>query len=248
MFAWFVLGICVLLGVTLAGRWFTTADPKDLLKVLTRLALGLVVCAIIFLAVTGRLGFAIPLLIAAFWWFVRNSLKGLFFSGAQKAFRRAASASSANGSESDIRTDYLRMYLNHSSGEISGEVLRGRFKGATLTELSTAEIVDLLNECHANDAKSAQLLETYLDKTLGPEWRENWSEQEAKSNRQAGAETSGPMTRKEALEVLGLGGTPDSDEIKAAHHKLMQKMHPDLGGSTWLASKVNQAKDLLLKA
>ena len=248
MLAWFVLGISILLGVTLAGRWFATADPKDMLRILTRLGLGLVVCAIIFLALTGRLGFAIPLLVAAFWWVVRSSLKGILFRGAPKAFRRAGSGSSGNGGESGIRTDYLRMFLNHSIGEISGEFLKGPFKGATLTDLSTTQIIELLNECHANDAKSAHLLETYLDKTVGPEWREDWSGQGANSNGQAGSAASGPMTMEEALEVLGLSGRPDRDEIKAAHHKLMQKMHPVLGGSTWLASKINQAKDLLLSA
>jgi hypothetical protein len=245
MFAWFVLALCLVLGIVLAGRWFATADPKNLLKVLTRLGLGLLICAVIFLAVTGRLAFAIPLLVAGFWWFVRNGIKNLLYRGASKAFGAATGAKQADNGQSDISTEYLRMRLDHESGEVSGEVLKGRFKGAGLTDLSTPEIIELLQECQSADQKSAQLLETYLDKTIGPEWRETWSHETAGGKK---SEASGPMTRDEALEVLGLTGTPDVDEIKSAHHKLMQKMHPDMGGSTWLASKINQAKDLLLKA
>ena len=55
------------------------------------------------------------------------------------------------------------------------------------------------------------------------------------------------MTRELALEILGLKGEPDRDEIIKAHRTLMQRMHPDRGGSDYLAKKINQAKDFLLK-
>ncbi|MCF6214695.1 MAG: hypothetical protein L3J58_00815 [Emcibacter sp.] len=54
------------------------------------------------------------------------------------------------------------------------------------------------------------------------------------------------MTREEALDILGLSGNPDVDTIKNAHHKMMLKMHPDQGGSDYIASKLNQARDMLL--
>lgn len=56
----------------------------------------------------------------------------------------------------------------------------------------------------------------------------------------------GVMTREEALEILGLNADADKEEIIAAHKKLMQKIHPDKGGSSFLASQINQAKDTLL--
>nr|WP_279538403.1 DnaJ domain-containing protein [Pseudomaricurvus alcaniphilus] len=56
------------------------------------------------------------------------------------------------------------------------------------------------------------------------------------------------MTRSEALQVLGLSDTAEKQDIIKAHRKLMQKVHPDHGGSDYLAAKINQAKDFLLKA
>lgn len=54
------------------------------------------------------------------------------------------------------------------------------------------------------------------------------------------------MTRDEAYEVLGLTKGSSRDDIIAAHRRLMKKLHPDLGGSTALAARVNQARDILL--
>lgn len=55
------------------------------------------------------------------------------------------------------------------------------------------------------------------------------------------------MTPAEALKILELTGNPSAEEIKAAHHRLMKKIHPDQGGSGYFAAKLNQAKDILLK-
>jgi hypothetical protein len=155
---------------------------------------------------------------------------------------RAASASGAkSGQNSTIRTRFLAMELDHDSGDIDGVVLLGNFEGSKLSRLTIVELLSLHAECRS-DSDSQQILEAYLDRYHG-EWRENY---------QGGSRTEVPadesiMTRELALEILGLKGEPDRDEITRAHRTLMQRMHPDRGGSDYLAKKINQAKDFLLK-
>jgi DnaJ-domain-containing protein 1 len=120
-------------------------------------------------------------------------------------------------------------------------VLAGRFSGARLDDLGIEQLRALLTECEVADAQSARLLETYIDRTH-PGWRE----------RSRGAGQSDPtasgadMTRAEAWQVLGLEPGADAGQIHEAHRRLMMKLHPDHGGSNYLASKINKAREVLL--
>jgi hypothetical protein len=58
----------------------------------------------------------------------------------------------------------------------------------------------------------------------------------------------GAMSRQEAYQVLGLAPGASEADIRAAHHRLMRTAHPDVGGSDWLAARVNMARDVLLGA
>jgi len=131
---------------------------------------------------------------------------------------------------------------------MDGTVMRGRYRGRRLGELSEADLAGLFDECR-DDGDSAALIESYLDR-LHPGWRERASETAGGAGGSgAGAPSGGPsgaMSREEAWRILGLEPGADEVAIRDAHRRLMKKLHPDQGGSGYLAAKINQAKDLLL--
>lgn len=69
---------------------------------------------------------------------------------------------------------------------------------------------------------------------------------QAPDRRKSAGRPTTQMSKEEALSILDLAGNPTPTEVKEAHHKLMMKMHPDQGGSDYFASKLNQARDVLL--
>jgi len=144
---------------------------------------------------------------------------------------------------SRIRTDWLEMTLDHANGRLDGEVRQGQFQGQHLGALDLEQLLQLAAEC-AGDDESLQLLQAYLDREH-PDW-----EAQAAAAGDAGGErpTSGaaPMSEAEAFAILGLPTDADDTAIRQAHRRLMQKMHPDRGGSDYLAQRINQARDLLL--
>lgn len=144
---------------------------------------------------------------------------------------------SAGNGTSSIRTAWLAMELAHSSGKMDGEVLDGQFKGKQLSELDLQQLLILAAECE-QDADSLQLLEAYLDR-VHPDWH-------AQADSQAAPAAGSDMTEALALEILGLEPGAGAEEITAAHRRLMQKMHPDRGGSDYLAQRINEARDFLL--
>jgi len=252
MLTWLILGICLFLSIMLIGRWFATANPNLLAKIVKWGVFGIVGVVAVFFAVTGRLAFVAPLVIGGIWWLIRRSVRKTLFLAAAGAARAATGArygarygAPSEDGNSEVHTEYLQMTLNHKSGEISGRVLKGKFEGGELSDLSLSEIVELLEICRTADPQSVALLESYLDRTEGADWRARTGTAENDRER-TGPAAGGGMTRDEALETLDLQPGATAAEIKEAHHRLMLKMHPDHGGSTYLASKINQAKDVLL--
>ncbi|HEX3210723.1 MAG TPA: DnaJ domain-containing protein, partial [Geminicoccaceae bacterium] len=151
---------------------------------------------------------------------------------------------SSGGASSEVETATLRMQLDHRTGELEGEVLRGRFSGRHLASLGLSELLELLADCRREDPRSVALLETYLDRRA-PDWRAREAAG-AGSERPAGAGATA-MDEATAWRVLGLAPGASAAEIKAAHRRLMTRLHPDHGGSSYLAAQLNQAKDFLLR-
>ena len=133
------------------------------------------------------------------------------------------------------------MTLAHDTGDINGEVLEGQFKGQELNQLSLEELLQLLRECQ-DDEESVALLQAYLDRVYADEWQQ----QAGTYGQQQTTSGSGEVSREEALQILGLSSDSSEEEIIKAHRLLIQKLHPDRGGSAYLAAKINQAKETLL--
>lgn len=146
------------------------------------------------------------------------------------------------GQRTAVRTAFLDAWIDHGSGDMGAAVLRGRFSGRTLDSLGDAELQQFHAECSA-DADSLRVLESYLDRRLGPDWRQG-ARKEQTEETPRGPRTD--MTREEALALLGLQAGASDDDIRAAHRRLIQRVHPDVGGSSELAARINRAKDVLL--
>ena len=141
------------------------------------------------------------------------------------------------------RSAMIEMELDHDTGAMDGAVLAGALAGRRLNQLDEAALKHLYEACRASDPDGARLLEAYLDRRFAG-WRED---AQAHGHARTGGEAqAGAMSEQEAYQILGLQPGADADEIRRAHRSLMKKLHPDQGGSTYLATRVNQAKEVLL--
>jgi DnaJ-domain-containing protein 1 len=158
---------------------------------------------------------------------------GSIFSG--------GSSQRSPGQTSRVRSQFLEMMLDHDSGALTGRIVVGPHEGHSLDEFDLSQLMAMFA---GFDAESVSLLESYLDRRF-PAWR-----QDAQGNAAGGqsrAAASGKMTEEEAYQILGLQPGAGRDEIGRAHRALMKKLHPDQGGSTYLAARVNEAKETLLR-
>jgi DnaJ domain len=227
-------GFAVLGGFLLLVYLFVNADPARLARGLKVTGIIIAVIAVATLAISGRLAVLLaplamlmPLLIR-----VRSLLD---------RYRPPA-----GGQTSTVATAFLRMTLDHDTGRMDGTILRGRFAGMRLDELGPVDLLALLRECRAEDEEGARLLEAYLDR-VRPDWRDELAGAGTGAGGSGTARpASGDMTVEEAYAILGLAPGADAEAIKEAHHRLMVKLHPDHGGSDYLATKINRARDVLL--
>ena len=243
MLGYFILGVSLLTALLLASQWIVNVDPKLLARLLRYTVVAILGGLAAFFLLSGRFGLGLMLAVFAVGFLRRLRLPNF------KSFLGGLGRPSP-GQTSDVETGYLRMTLEHDSGVMRGEVLKGAYAGKSLSELNVQQLIAVLEECHREDPEAAQLLETYLDRTEGADWRDA-AQAESTGGRSRwgrGSAAAGRMTREEALEVLGVDANAGADEIRDAHRQLMLKLHPDKGGSSYLAAKINQAKDVLLDA
>lgn len=229
-----LLALVLVAGLALAIAWFLRANPSSFARTARRLLVvlgllgvgGLLILGVRFLPsvlpeLMGLAGVVIAALIARA---VRWRPSGGF-------------STPGSGQRTEVRTAMLQAWIDHASGDVGGTVLAGRFAGRTLDTLSDDELKLLHRDCAA-DSDSLRILEAYMDRRLGSDWR--------------GRDVPPPrgpredMTRDEALAVLGLSDGASEQEVRAAHRRLIQRVHPDVGGSVDLAARINRAKDVLL--
>lgn len=233
-----LLGVAALVLIIFLLRGFVGANPKALVTVLR------------YAGAAGLAGLAVALFLTerpAAGAFIASMAWGFFTRGHlwpggwphYGSLGRWGSRPSSSGPTSNVRSAWLEMELDHESGEMDGTILQGARAGKRLADLDHAALITFYEE--ADDAETRRLLEAYLERRFGADWRPREEPKEEPPPRAAAG-----MTRQEALKVLGLKEGATADEIRAAHRRLMLQNHPDKGGTDYLASKINEAKDFLL--
>ena len=223
------LYIILLLFVGIGLFWLILTSPAHKSVAFLRTAGPLILMSVGGLLTFSRRGvIGIPLIFFGFSWWRRNrSTRPATYSGGQK---------------STVRSANLEMELDHDTGEIDGRVLTGPMKGAHLSSLNEQELVSLYQEIYS-DADSTALLESFLDR-YHPNWRESADPDSfRKQDSTSGFEG---MSRQEAYQILGLEPGASRQEIQQAWRRLIKGVHPDHGGSAFLTTKINTAKDVLL--
>jgi DnaJ-domain-containing protein 1 len=225
-----IFGVVVLALVLYAMQAFTKTSPRTVAVVLKAAggvgALG----GAALLGLRGRIDLAVTLGI------VGLSLLG-WLPWSVPGF--GARTQKTSGQVSRVRSAFMEMELHHDTGAMRGRILAGRYEGVELDTLDLSSLTACLREF---DEESRALLMAYLDRRA-PRWRDDMQgDAAARPSRGAG---SGKMTEQEAYQILGLQPGASAEEVGRAHRALMKKLHPDQGGSTYLASRVNEAKDVL---
>ncbi len=208
---------------------FLRATPAALAATVRIVGPGLLVAAGLALVAIGRASIGSVLVATALLWL-----------GLSRLSRREAKPKPAQ--RAMVRTAALEMELDQDTGALEGVVLAGRKEGQALGRMGKAELVALYREL-AGDPETRQLLEAYLDSRF-PTWRKDTKANGGK--RLGGAPGPGPMTKEEAYKVLGLEAGAAAADVREAHRRLMQRLHPDVGRTSFLAARINEAKDVLL--
>lgn len=242
-----IIAACVPLYFIL--RHLFRQNPQTFTRYFFFFSTGFFILALVILAITGRLHWLFALFAVLLPW-LRRLLPILRLAPLLRVFRgigdiRNMGAGYSSGHSSSVGSRFFKMALNHDSGKIGGEVLEGEFEGRLLSQLSDHQLKRLLHECQ-QDSDSYALFCSYLSYRFGSDWQLLFDVDNQADETPAGP-TDKPMSSNEALNILALVKPISKADIIKAHRSMMQKFHPDRGGSNYLAAKINEAKECLLQ-
>ncbi|MEH6471777.1 MAG: DnaJ domain-containing protein [Halopseudomonas sp.] len=228
-------------------RWFLRRAPQRGKHFLLQLLLVMLALLGLWLALTGRLHWLFALF-SSLLPFGRRLLPLLlpllrWLPQLKRSRQRSRTKHSKTDQQSQVSTRWLAMTLDHDSGAITGQIIDGPFTGRYLNELSDAELVRLYQDCLKHDPEGVKLLDSYITRHR-PELQTSGDQQSSEGQQRVDNPTD--ISTDEAYRILGLEPGASAEEITQAHKRMMQKMHPDRGGSNYLAAKINQAKQRLL--
>jgi len=228
-------------------RYGLNCNAKQRRQLVYIIAMGLAGTVLLLMLVTGRIHY-LAAIAAAILPFIKK-LPGLLryiplFKYLKQQTHSSSGSSSSN--QSSVETSLLKMTLNHATGEMDGEVLEGDFKGERLKTLSQQQLFLLYQLALEQYKDSIAVFDAFLDRHIGKNWRELAEQYSHRFDDDNTQEVSSEMSISQALQILDLEEGATKEEVQEAHRRLMQKLHPDRGGSNFLAAQVNLAKDILL--
>jgi hypothetical protein len=236
-----IAGAIAVIVLYLLLQMFRAANPAVLARAVKVVGGVLALAVAAFTGIKGELAVAIPLGIfgagllgwAPFGTQGFGPIGGLF---------GGTGGARSSGQASRVRSRFFEMTLDHDTGALTGTAIAGPYAGRSLEDLDLPALLAMFGEL---DAESVPLLESYLDRRF-PAWRQH-AQGNGAGRQRGGPASSTKMTDEEAYQILGLKPGAARDEIGRAHRALMKKLHPDQGGSTYLAARVNEAKEVLLR-
>ncbi|MFT7185606.1 MAG: hypothetical protein ACI84K_000986 [Pseudohongiellaceae bacterium] len=233
--------VAVLFTIILYRRKKTVQQRKQFI---IKALVSVLVISLMYLTLTGRMH-ALVAIAAGVIPFLSRLLPLIKYIPILRNFyqQKKATQQADDSQVSKVETSLLSMTLNHETGHMDGQVLAGQLAEKKLSECSTEQLLDLYQLAKNDHPDSLSILEAYLDREVGEHWRKNFEEVKKGQTMHT---NDNEMSTSEALDILGLNSDASRTEIIAAHRKLIQKLHPDRGGSNYLAAKLNQAKALLL--
>jgi hypothetical protein len=230
-------GIFLFFLVLRALRAFAEANPAALALVIRRGGGGVALAAAVLLLLRGRFDMALGLGGLGAWLLgMRNGSLFQMFKSSNRPGKQKASC---------VRSAMIEMELDHDSGKMRGTVLAGPDEGKTLDSMTRPQCEALYDLCCRDDTEGARLMEAYLDRRFTG-WRAA-AQNQSHPGRRSPNRSPGRMSEDEAYQVLGLQKGASEEDVVRSHRSLMKKLHPDHGGSTDLAARVNEAKDVLMR-